>query len=91
MAYSPAEYSDLEKRAVWAMERTWDGIGPDVLGPIEDNATMTQAEVIEVVLDAGHLEEYGEDKAAALFLRQVSEDERMRMARKAFPNQTWGW
>ena len=64
-----------------AMHMTWNAIGGDCIDYVGE---MSQAAVIEVVLDAGHAEGYGNDPEAVAVLRTMSYTEMKKFGRTVF-------
>jgi hypothetical protein len=77
----------MKKRILRAMYRTWDYIGHDLLCETGD---ISQAEVIEVVLDADRVTFFGDDKEAARILYELSYPEMKKLAKEAFPFKRYG-
>jgi hypothetical protein len=78
---------DMKKRIIRAMSRTWDYIGHDLLYETGD---ISQAEVIEVVLDADRVTSHGGDYDAAKTLYELSYPEMKKLAKEAFPFKRYG-
>lgn len=77
-----------------ALRRTWDVIGGDVLAS-GDGKDMDRSAVIECVLDANYLENYGIRKDVTKDLikkfRDFGYDMQQEIAKEAFPHQRYGY
>ena len=98
------DFTDEELKQIhWAMQRTWDVIAPDVLQveaemreSIRDAVSMKKAHVIEVVLDADHMEAYGdlkkpEEKALYEKFKQLDYKDKIAVAKQTFTYKTYGY
>jgi hypothetical protein len=85
----------MEQRILIAMQRTWDVIGCDTLTMLEEAgepAVLSKDEVIELVIDADRLREFGEDKEATDTLYNLpSYKQKVEIGRKAFPFKKYGY
>lgn len=76
--------------------RVWETIAYDILAAVADGgdpekATMTKAEVIEVVLDADYLQMYGQVPADQLKeWKALSYDRQIELAKTVFTYRTYG-
>ena len=86
---------DMKQRIAYALMRTWQAIGADCLvnedGQPDESITLPRDHVIELVVDADRLHEYGQDKEAATAYYDLPQDERDEIDRLAFPFETYGW
>jgi NAD(P)H-hydrate repair Nnr-like enzyme with NAD(P)H-hydrate dehydratase domain len=84
------------------MQRTWDVIAPDVLQveaemreSLRDAVSMKKAHVIEVVLDADHMQAYGgskpEEQALYFKFKQLDYKDKIKIAKQTFTYATYGY
>ena len=75
--------------------RTWDCIGADCLGALEEcgeKPVMTKEDVIETVCDAGYMKIYGGDKEAYEWWNSLKTYElKIDAVKKAFKFARYGW
>jgi len=85
----------MEDRIIRAMVNTWDAIGADCLiddmGNRDPKAELPKDHVIEIVLDASHMEMYGRDGEAVEELRKMPYEKMIEIGKKAFTYETYGW
>jgi hypothetical protein len=77
----------MKKRIIMAMSKTWNYIGHDLLTETGD---ISQAEVIEVVLDADRVLSFGGDHDAAKTLYELSYNAMKKIGKEAFPLKRYG-
>ena len=86
---------EMAKRAAVAVERAWDTIAADCLvdeyGNNDESATMTQAEVLEMALDADRPEQYGHDEEACEWLRTLDRTAQLEIARLNLTYSVYGY
>lgn len=81
----------MDKQALgYALQRTWEVIGGDIL-ECNGGEAMRRGEVIEVVLDANYLEMYGEAKDDIAAFRKMSYDEQTAFAETVFTYRSYGY
>lgn len=79
-----------------ALNRTWEAIAYDILSAVADGGdpekvSIKQAEVIEVVLDADHLEINGDGPAEEVkAFRALPYKEQIRLAKTVFTYTRYG-
>lgn len=84
----------MEQRIIDMAQRTWQKIGGDYLQALAEageESRMPREDVIEVIMDAGQMGTYGEDKEAYLWFKDLSFKKQMEMMKKAFPLDYYGW
>jgi formate-dependent phosphoribosylglycinamide formyltransferase (GAR transformylase) len=85
----------MKKRIFNAMLRTWDAIGADTLTMLEEAgepAVLPKDEVIELVIDADRLREFGGDKEAIDTLYNLpSYEQKVEVGREAFTFDRYSW
>jgi len=84
----------MEDRIINMAKRTWQIIGGDVLRAVEEageKPMLLREEVVEVVMDADHMEMHGNDKEACEHLNSLPLKEQERIVTKAFPLRVYGW
>ena len=82
----------MQQRIIKAMNKTWQAIGSDALEAVADELGqdgLSREEVIELVIDAGRVGAFGNDKEAAEALYKLTYDEMVAIGRKAFPFKTY--
>lgn len=97
-----SDFTDQELETIgWLMGSTWDVIGMDVLqgvaiceGKRRSQVSIPPDEVIEVVLDADHIEchaaPYGEDAKLMKKFRQLSYEDQIKFAERVFTETSYG-
>lgn len=98
------DFTDDELKQIhWAMQRTWDVIAPDVLQveaemkeTVRDGVSMKKSHVIEVVLDADHMEAYGglnkpEEKVLYQKFKKLEYNDKIKVAKQTFTSKTYGY
>lgn len=88
---------EMDQRACRAMIRTWDAIAFDVLvddeGKYDESKSIRRRDVVELVLDANHMETFGEDFEAAnyvIWLNRFKPTHYKKLIKQAFPFQWYG-
>lgn len=80
----------IKTELMQAMNSTWDTIGGDCLAM--SDGTMDKETVIEMVLDANRLEQYGDLSPEALAAFQDMEfNDTLELANQAFTYETYGY
>lgn len=92
--FTPEEIKEIHHM----MQRTWDVIAGDVLQvesemqeTSRDSVSMKKSHVIEVVLDADHMEAYGGNKALYARFRQLEYKDKIKIAKQTFTYKTYGY
>lgn len=96
------ENQEMERRAVRALQCTWDVIAGDTFAAVAgedgrspEEITMKQDEVIEMVTACGFVggypEMYGNDKEAVAWLNDLPHSEQDRICKQAFPCLKYGY
>lgn len=82
---------ELDADASWAMEQCWHTIAPDCLA-MEEDGTMDRDGVLEVVLDADRLADYGMDAARyTIWVKNFHPKHWETLVNKTFPYKTFGY
>lgn len=93
------DFTDEELKDIHGMmQRTWDVIAPDVL-QVEaemreshrESVSMKKSHVIEVVLDADHMEAYGGNKELYARFKQLDYKDKIKIAKQTFTYKTYGY
>lgn len=81
-----------EERIIWKMRQDWQAVGGDVLLNIADypNASVSGTTVRDIALDRFREYMY-HDKELAWKWDQLSYNQRMKVAKKAFPLRRYVW
>lgn len=82
----------MEARIVDAVRNTWFTIAEDIFNALAEDGEkddMSQEEVLEIVLDSGHLEYHGDDAEAIAHFRSMERLEREKILGKALPERSW--
>ena len=89
--------TEMDKRAISALNHTWDAIAYDILvddnGKYDESKSIRRNEVVELVQDANHMETYGGDFDAAcyvIWLSRFKPTYYKRFIKQAFPFQWYG-
>lgn len=88
---------EIEEGIIRVAQRTWDVIGEDIFRCIE-KFNLSRGEVMEVVLDAGHMQAHGlayeNDPQVVEVIKKMYEPEYLPLVRKAvkkaFPFRRYG-
>ena len=85
--YCPDCEEVLEQRAIKSLKRTWEEISDDVLSMERELGYNYSSRfvVIQMCLDAGRVDMYGNDKDATAYLKSLTYDEQKSIAKQAFP------
>ena len=96
--YVRATMEALEKRAIQALQQTWQAIGSDCLQctqEAEGKDTMSQELVIDCVTSCGYSSGYpamyGNDDEAVAWLQDQDYETKDRICLAAFPFKNYGW
>lgn len=88
---------EMDKRAISALNRTWDAIAFDVLvddeGRYDERKCLPRSHVVELVRDCGHMEAYGDDFDAACYVIWLSRYHKTyykNFIKEAFPFRLYG-
>jgi len=88
---------EMDKRAIIALDRTWDTIAFDVLvddeGKYDERKCLPRSHVVELVQDCGHMETYGGDFDAACYVIWLSRFHKTyykSFIKRAFPYKLYG-
>jgi hypothetical protein len=89
---------EMDDRAMYAVNRTWDTIGGDCLvndmGEPDESVSIKRADMLELVMDANHMETYGGDHEAAayvIWMKCQRPAYYKKFIKKAFPYEKYGW
>jgi len=87
---------EFKERVIRAAYRTWAAIGADCLidedGELDESATMSREEVIQMVTDADRIKFHGGlSKADAEEFYKLSRKDRNSLMKEAFPYKNYGW
>jgi hypothetical protein len=89
------ELSDLEKRMVAAISRTWSMIAYDVLAAVAedkgkhiDAVTISRSDALETTYDSMHA--YGNDKEAVEAFMKLSQPNQKKLGKLALPHTRYG-
>jgi hypothetical protein len=93
------EVSDeMDERAKHAVNRTWDTIGSDCLvddeGKQDESVSIKRNDMLELVMDANHMESYGDDNEACAYIVWLKWNRPTywkKFVKKAFPYERYGW
>jgi hypothetical protein len=93
------ELSDeMDERAKRAVNRTWDTIGGDCLvndeGVPDESVSIPKSHMLELVMDANHMETYGDDNEACayvIWMKWQRPTHYKKFVKKAFPFAKYGW
>lgn len=83
---------EMNKRVVAAINRTWDAIASDYLELCEDGS-CDREEMLEGVMDADRMDQYGSDKEATsycVWLSRFHKKEWQELCKKSF-STTYGY
>ena len=79
------------KEICWALNRTWNAIGGDILEATGESS-LPQDHVVEIVLDANYFEMYsGLTDAETAEFRKLPWNEQNQIANKAFTYGAYGY
>ncbi len=85
---------DQTKRFRYAARRTWDIIGEDIFAACEEqgeSTTLPRADVVELVLDADHIETNGSlSKEDIALWRSLTSKQQNEIVLSAFPHALYG-
>lgn len=84
----------MEDRIIDMAHKTWNAIGADILTAVEEgtgDTSIPRDEVVEVVMDADHMNMYGHDPEAYKYFQTLDYDDKERVLKKAFPLSRYGW
>lgn len=81
---------DTIKQIHRAMWRTWETLGADIMTIEGVGDSISREEVVELILDAGYLESYGNcDKSILKEFRKLSYEDQEEIAKQRFPYERY--